>query len=148
MHPRVIEWVTKWEREVSIAETSDALWQLHAYRLSRCLLDQVNDDCRLLGHRVDRRTIDQLLRAVGSIGANIGEGYSRRSLAERARFYGYALGSQREAMLWYQSIAWALDAESLEVRLLFLDNIRRLLLGLIRSVQDRGGMRFEARRRE
>src|SRR4051794_9257483 len=38
----------------------------------------------------------QLLRSAGSIGANIAEGYSRRSARDRIRFYEYALGSSAE----------------------------------------------------
>ena len=48
----------------------------------------------------DKRTIevaDQLFRAVGSVHANISEGYSRQSGKDQARFYEYALGSDREA---------------------------------------------------
>ncbi|MFN8404533.1 MAG: four helix bundle protein [Anaerolineales bacterium] len=35
--------------------------------------------------------------AVGSVGANISEGYSRSSGKDRARFYEYALGPARES---------------------------------------------------
>ncbi len=55
------------------------------------------DVCRLAQ---DKRTIevaDQLFRAVGSVHANISEGYSRQSGKDQARFYEYALGSDREA---------------------------------------------------
>ena len=44
---------------------------------------------------------DQLYEAVGSISANISEGYSRASGKDQARFYEYALGSAREARGWY-----------------------------------------------
>ncbi len=38
---------------------------------------------------------------VGSIRANIAEGYSRGTGKDRARFYEYALGSARESRDWY-----------------------------------------------
>ena len=52
----------------------------------------------------DRRTIglaDQLYRSLGSIGANLAEGYSRGTGKDRAHFYEYALGSARESRDWY-----------------------------------------------
>jgi four helix bundle protein len=145
MDPRVIEVLAAWEPSVSPFETTDKLWQLHAYRVARCLVDQVNDDAVTLQARVDERTLSQFLRAVGSIGANIAEGYSRRGLTDRARFYGYALGSQREALLWLRSLAHAMPAEAVALRMLMLAQVRRLLLGLVRSVQARGDIRFQAR---
>jgi four helix bundle protein len=52
----------------------------------------------------DRRTLDlsgQLYEAIGSIGANFAEGYSRSSARDQARFYEYSLGSARESRTWY-----------------------------------------------
>ena len=52
----------------------------------------------------DKRTLDlsdQLYRALGSISANLAEGYSRGTGKDRARFYEYALGSARESRDWY-----------------------------------------------
>ncbi|MHB1313797.1 MAG: four helix bundle protein [Gemmatimonadaceae bacterium] len=97
MDPRVIEVLAAWEPGVSLFETSDKLWQLHAYRVARCLVDQVNDDAATLQAHVDERTLGQLVRAVGSIGANIAEGYSRRGLTDRAR--SMATRSARSARL-------------------------------------------------
>jgi four helix bundle protein len=44
---------------------------------------------------------DQLYEAVGSVSANLAEGYSRGTGKDRARFYEYALGSARESRDWY-----------------------------------------------
>jgi four helix bundle protein len=60
----------------------------------------------------DGRTIklsDQLSRALGSISANIAEGYSRGTGKDRARFYEYALGSARESRDWYYKGRHILD---------------------------------------
>ncbi|MBW7932399.1 MAG: four helix bundle protein [Gemmatimonadaceae bacterium] len=124
-------------------ETSDPLWNLLAYRVARCLVDHVQGDAVLLARRVDATTVAQLTRAIASIGANIAEGYSRRSGADRSRFYGFALGSAREAMLWYRSVAWALDADTVTLRMAFLAQERRLLLGMLKAVQRHGGPTFE-----
>lgn len=88
----------EWLKTVPEAITKDALWNMKAYRLALFLNDVAWHDVTKLTR--DARTLkvaDQLYRAVGSIGANIAEGYSRRSGKERAHFYEYALGSARRA---------------------------------------------------
>jgi four helix bundle protein len=75
----------------------------------------------------------QLVRAIGSISANIAEGYARRSPRERIRFYEYALGSAEESRAWYDSGRRALSASDLDERVDRLTSIRRLLLTMIRN---------------
>jgi hypothetical protein len=50
-----------------------------------------------------RPIADQLQRALGSTAANIAEGYSRSSGADRVRLFEYALGSARETLVWYET---------------------------------------------
>ncbi len=87
-----------WERTVPEGIKGDAVWKLRVYRLSLFAADLGWEDvCKLVR---DRRTVglaDQLYRAIGSISANIVEGFSRGSGRDRARFYEYALGSARES---------------------------------------------------
>ena len=135
--------LAQWAPSVAPEETADPLWQLHAYRVARCPVDQLRSDGALLAPHVDPRTLSQLSRAVASISANIAEGYSRRSGADRARFYGYALGSTREAMVWYRSIASCLDSETVALRMAFLAQERRLLLGILKTVQRQDMPPFE-----
>ena len=143
MNPRVQQALDEWEPLVGIDETADPIWQLKCYRVARCLIDLVARDVVELGRAADPKTVGQLSRAVSSIGANLAEGYSRRSSADRSRFYGYALGSTREAALLYRSVAPFLESASLELRMAFLAQERMLLLGLLKSVQRRGGPAFE-----
>jgi four helix bundle protein len=82
----------------------------------------------------DRRTIslgDQLCRAVGSIGANLAEGYSRGSAKDRIRFFEYSLGSAREARDWYFKGRHVLGIEVFDHRGDLLQDIIRLLLTII-----------------
>jgi len=75
---------------------------MEVYRLAFLASDLAWFDVTKLMH--DRRTVsllDQLYRAVGSIKANIAEGYSHRSGKDQARFYEYSLGSARESRGWY-----------------------------------------------
>src|ERR1035437_11101852 len=92
----------EWVKSVSGEITGDSLWKMEAYRLALFAADLGwRDVTKLTG---DRRTLDiasQLYRALGSIEANISEGYSRGSGRDRARFYEYALGSARESRGWY-----------------------------------------------
>jgi four helix bundle protein len=78
-----------------------------------------------------RDPLDQLIRAVGSIGANIAEGYSRGSARDRARFYEYALGSAREARDWYWKVRHGLDEATLAARLSLMTQLVRLLLRMM-----------------
>jgi len=83
-----------WEKSVPEAITTDPLWRVEAYRLALFLADLGWYDVTKL--MSDRRTLslaDQLYRAVGGIGSQIAEGYSRGTGRDRARFYEYALGS-------------------------------------------------------
>jgi four helix bundle protein len=87
----------------------------------------------------DRRTLkiaDQLYRSLGSISANLAEGYSRGTGNDRARFYEYSLGSARESRDWYYKGRHVLGHEVFQHRSKFLTEIIRLLLTMV--PQQRG----------
>jgi hypothetical protein len=91
-----------WAKKVPATIAGDRLWRVEAYRLALFAADLGWYDVTKLFR--DRRTIglaDQLYRALGSIGANVAEGFSRSTGRDRARFYEYAPGSAREARDWY-----------------------------------------------
>src|ERR1043166_7163552 len=91
-----------WLQNVPRQIQEDLLWNQEAYRLALFAADLAWQDVTKLLR--DGRTIKlaaQLYDAVGSIGANISEGYSRGHQKDRARFYEYALGSARESRAWY-----------------------------------------------
>ena len=94
----------------------------------------------------DKRTLDlsdQLYRAVGSIGANIAEGYSRSTGKDRARFFEYALGSARESRDWYYKSRHVLSEDVLQHRLGYLTEIVRLLITMIPQQRQSGTIRDE-----
>ncbi|MBA3466142.1 MAG: four helix bundle protein, partial [Gemmatimonadaceae bacterium] len=93
--------------------------------------DSWRDAERLRHHPVTEKVSGQLYAAVGSIAANLGEGYSRSSGKDRARIFEYALGSVRESMTWYQSAQPVLGPQAVRDRLDKLEEIRRLLLTII-----------------
>ncbi len=93
---------TDWLKIVPKEFTEDALWRMEVYRISLFAGDVAWRDVTKLMQ--DRRTLelsDQLYSAVGSVGANISEGYSRSSRRDQVRFYEYSLGSARESRNWY-----------------------------------------------
>ena len=126
----------RWEARQAPGERADPIWSLHAYRLARYLLDEARADVGSHNHRVSFAARDQLISCVASISANIGEGYSRQTQRDRARFYAYALGSAREAVSWYAAIGDALPTGTSAVRAAALTSIRRLLLGILRRRTD------------
>ena len=82
----------------------------------------------------DKRTIglsDQLYRALGSIAANIAEGYSRSSGKDRAHFYEYALGSARESRGWFYKGRHVLGVQVTKHRIGLVTQIIRLLLAIV-----------------
>lgn len=110
---------------------------MEAYRLALFLADlEWHDVTKLIS---DKRTLDlsdQLYRAIGSISANLAEGYSRNTGKDRARFYEYALGSGRESRDWYYKGRHVLREEVTSHRLSLLTQVIRLLLTMV--PQQRG----------
>ncbi|GIK37326.1 MAG: four helix bundle protein [Chloroflexota bacterium] len=122
----------EWEQSVPADFTGDPLWKVEAYRLSLFVAEVGWHDVTKLMQ--DKRTIalsDQLYRALGSIGANLAEGYSRGTGKDRARFYEYALGSARESRGWYYKARHVLGETVTQHRLSLLTQIIRLLLTMI-----------------
>jgi four helix bundle protein len=111
---------------------------MRVYQLACGLLtDCWSDAEELRHHQVTAKISGQLYAAVGSIAANIGEGYSRSSGRDRTRIFEYALGSTRESMTWYRSAEPVLGVELVRARLDTLEEIRRLLLAIIPRERDR-----------
>ena len=135
-----------WELTCSPAITSDVIWKLDAYRAALFLLHVARGDCKALrAAQPDDRVAPQLLSAAASISAHVGEGYSRSTRADRLRFLGYALGSTRECVSWFEAARGVLPDAVIEERLVLVMRLRSLLLGLIRSLRRGGGgpNRFE-----
>ncbi len=123
---------SSWMSAVPSAISSDVLWRASAYRLALFALRLATRDAHPLARDARTRHVaPQLVRAVGSIAANVAEGYGRVSRADRARMFEYALGSARESLVWYLAGADILGATFVEARLELLVQIRRLLIRMI-----------------
>lgn len=131
----------EWEAGAPEAIRGDSLWKAEAYRLALFAADIGWSDVTALAadHRT-RSLGDQLYRSLGSVSANIAEGYSRGTGRDRAHFYEYALGSARESRDWYYKSRHILPPTVVDHRLGLLTQIIRLLLVMIPH-QRKSGIR-------
>lgn len=120
-----------WQECVFSEIKTDITWKIEAYRLSLYLNDLCWSDTTLILKKKYFSLGDQLYRSVGSISANIVEGYSRISNKEKARYYEIALGSAREARDWYFKSRYLLTNDLVQKRLKILTSIIKLLQVMI-----------------
>jgi four helix bundle protein len=124
---------------VAYGTSNDPLFRMRAYQIANDLLQAAWLDAKTLSRDpVTVQIAGQLYTAVGSISANLGEGYSRSSGIDRSRIFEYALGSVRESMTWYQAARPVLG-DLVLTRLNDLEEIRRLLLAIIPRERARRG---------
>ena len=119
----------EWEATVPEAIRGDSLWRMESYR--RALFASEigwQGVTKLVQDGRTRALADQLYRSLGSVRANIAEGYSRGTSTDRAHFYEYALGSARERRDWYYKARHSLTEPVANHRITLLTQIIRLLL--------------------
>ncbi len=122
----------QWAEGVHHSIRGDDLWKIQAYRLALFVADiGWHDVTKLLGDTRTVKVSNQLYRALGSIGANLSEGYSRSTGKARALYYEHALGSDRESRGWYHNSRFILGEAVLAHRADLLTQIIRLLLTMI-----------------
>ena len=122
----------QWVQNAPDAIKNDSIWKMAAYRLALFLGDLAWADVTKLCQ--DRRTLglsDQLYRAVGSISANLTEGYSRGTGKDRARFHEYSLGSARETRDLYFKGRHILGEAVVDHRFRLVAEVIRLTLAMI-----------------
>lgn len=113
------------------AINEDPLDRVQAYRLGlEAMRDARVDAGEMREDPLMREIAGQLVRAAASIPANVAEGYSRGTTADRRRFFEYALGSTRECLVWYETTAVFLPGRRER-----LVSLRRLLLTMIKSTR-------------
>jgi four helix bundle protein len=135
----------EWEKRQHEAVTGDPVWRLLCYREAMFLLEQVREDARPFAQSSAHAPLTgQLLRATGSISANIAEGYGRPTTADRIRYLSYALGSARESISWYEALRPSIKHATTDSRLIRLARIRRLLIGLLSRLRTKTGKKFDS----
>ena len=128
----------KTRKEVKASESNDPLWRMRVYQLAAALLDESWPDVEaLVEHPGTIKVAGQLYEAVGSIEANLAEGYSRSSGRDRARIFEYAVGSARESLVWYRAARPVIGIDTATIRMDKLEEIRRMLIAIIPRERDR-----------
>jgi four helix bundle protein len=128
------EWVVVAEPRLGV----DAVWKLPVYRLALYAVYVAWPDVAAMARLpVTRPIAGQLYRGLGSIGANVAEGYSRSSGRDRTRLYEYALGSARECVVWYRAGAPVLGEAVVDARHAMLQQIIRMLLYAVPRERER-----------
>jgi four helix bundle protein len=119
----------EWELQLPADIRGDRLWEMELYRLALFLCDLAWEDVSTISRDFRGKEIGkQLIRAVGSIAANIEEGYGRGFGRDYARFLAYAIGSAREARGWYYRARSLLREEVLQHRVSLLTKITKLAI--------------------
>lgn len=128
----------EWRDDVAVKMGSSPLWDSIGYQEALFLYDLAWFDCESLVQDLRGKAIaQQLIRSVGSIGANIEEGYGRGFGRDYARFLGYALGSARETQGWYFRARHLLSEDVVEHRCAFADEVIALLVTIIKQQKGR-----------
>jgi len=122
----------EWEKGVPDVLREDLLWKMKVYRFALFLSEICWADVSSLAKDPRTKSLsNQLYRAVGSISANLEEGYSKLSAKDRARFYEYALGSARESRGWYYRGRYILGEKVFDHRAWLLTEVIKMLLKIV-----------------
>lgn len=123
---------SEWLGTVPSEITKDPIWKLEVYRLA-LFADDIgwNDVLALSKNNLTWGIADQLHRSLGSISANLTEGYSRSKGLDRARFIEFSLGSARESRDWYYKSRHVLPDEVVKHRMELITRIVSMLVPLI-----------------
>jgi four helix bundle protein len=133
------EWILSVPGEI----TNDPIWKLEVYRLALFAGDiGWHDVLTLSKDKLMYPVADQLHRSLGSISANLTEGYSRSKGLDRARFFDLSLGSARDSRDWYYKSKQSLPAEVIKHRMELISHIIALLVPMI-SHQRKNALREE-----
>ena len=123
--------------------TNDPIWRLEVYRLALFADDIGWKDVLVLSkNNLMWGVADQLHRSLGSISANLTEGYSRSKGLDRARFIEISLGSARESRDWYYKSRHVLPAEVIKHRMGLVTQIIAMLTPMIQH-QRKNAIREE-----
>jgi len=122
----------EWLKTVPSEITNDPIWKLEVYRLA-LFADDIGweDILKLSKERLMFSIADQLHRSLGSISANLTEGYSRSKGLDRARFIEISLGSARESRDWYYKSRQVLSPVVIKHRMSLITHIIGMLTPMI-----------------
>jgi four helix bundle protein len=114
----------------------DSLSKYPFYVKASSLFENVLKDTEVLGRDYrGRKIVRQLVRSIGSISANIEEGYGRGTRNEFIYFLTVACGSARETRGWYERSRHFLPGAVIEERQAAVDKIIRWLVSTLRTLK-------------
>ncbi|MBU0511071.1 MAG: four helix bundle protein [Chloroflexi bacterium] len=126
-----------WKETVHPSIRNDPLWNFQVYPKALFAYDLAWEDCEYLLKDVrGRKVAEQLIRSVGSISANIEEGYGRGYGKDYAYRLRIALGEARESRGWYWKGHKLFPPEILNHRLNLLNEIVSMLAPNINKQHD------------
>jgi four helix bundle protein len=122
----------EWQETVFSEIKNDPIWKLEVYRLALFAGDIGWTDVLVISKQPLMFSVaDQLHRSLGSISANLTEGYSRSKGLDRARFLETSLGSARESRDWYFKARHVLKTEVVSHRIGLITHIIGMLTPMI-----------------
>jgi four helix bundle protein len=129
----------EWMEQVCPSLKRDPLWSFQVYPKALFLHELAWKDCEyLLKDPRGRAIANQLIRSVGSISANVEEGYGRGLGREYSYFLGIAMGSARESRGWYWRGRHLIPKEVVDHCIGLLDEIIAMLAPNIKRQQELG----------
>jgi four helix bundle protein len=127
----------EWEETVNPAIRNDPLWKFMAYPKALFVYELTWADCEYLSKDERGKTVArQLIRSVGSIGANIEEGFGRGFGKSYAYHMRITLGEARESRGWYWRGHNLIPENVVDHRLQLLGEIIALLTTNIKKQKD------------
>ena len=122
-----------WEAQIPARIKKEGIWRFIGYRKALYLYDLVWEDTKFwYQDRRGRSVVSQLISSVGSISANLEEGYGRETSKQTIYFYQVSLASARETKGWLYRARKLMHPDIPEERLELLDEVIALLVSEIR----------------
>ena len=117
-----------WQKTIHPSIRNDPLWQFKVYPKTLFAYDLAWEDCdRLLKDERGKTAAKQLIRSVGSISANIEEGYGRGFGKDYSYRLRITVREARESRGWYCKGRRLLPSHVLDHRLDLLNEIISML---------------------
>lgn len=128
-----------WDEAIPPEIKGEIVWEFYAYPKALFLFDLCWHDCeKLLRDPRGRKVASQLIDSMGSVSANIEEGYGRGlATKEFQQFLRYSVASAKEAKGWYFRGRHLLPAKVVEHRLKLLSEVIALTLTEIKKQRNR-----------
>jgi four helix bundle protein len=113
---------------------------LDVWQMSHCLFIETLEDVKKFPNTIGARiVVDQLLRSIGSISANIAEGFNSKTTKKYLSYLDISLNSSAEAENWYYKVGDAnwLDKNTINKRVETCTIICRMLNAMINSLEKK-----------